>query len=85
MIPKKLELALQASQSIRQGPANDSYEFGGGINYYIFGNNLKAQLSYRMQRFFAVYNGTDPTKPQYNEYTYPARTQQVTLMLQGLF
>ncbi len=86
VIPKKLEIALQAAQSIRQGPANDSYEFGGGLNWYIFGNNLKTQLTYRMQRFFAVYDTTDPLNvADYNRYTYPARTHYVTLMFQGLF
>lgn len=46
IIPKKFEVALQAGQVFRQGPDNNSNSFGGGLNYYIHGNNLKLQLSY---------------------------------------
>ncbi|MDP2600637.1 MAG: hypothetical protein Q8P84_07915 [Deltaproteobacteria bacterium] len=46
VIPKKLELALTASQVMREGPDNDANEFGGGINWYIFKNHVKWQLDY---------------------------------------
>ncbi len=46
IIPKKFEIAAQAGQVIRQGPDNDAWQFGGGLNYYIFGNNMKLQLDY---------------------------------------
>lgn len=52
VIPKKLELALQAGQSIRQGPQNDSWQFGGGINYYIFQKNVKIQFDYTLTKYF---------------------------------
>lgn len=53
VIPKKLELAAQGGQIFRQGPSNDSYEIGGGINYYIFNNNLKLQFVYDMLVVYA--------------------------------
>ena len=46
IIPKTFEVALQAGQIFREGPDNNSNSFGGGLNYYIFDNNLKLQLSY---------------------------------------
>lgn len=46
VMPKKLELALQAAQIFREGPDNNANQFGGGINYYFHGNNLKTQLCY---------------------------------------
>jgi len=51
-IPKKFEIALQAAQIFRQGPDNNSYGFGGGLNYYIFDNNLKLQLAYTLTADF---------------------------------
>lgn len=81
-IPKKLEVALQASQVIRQGPANDSFEFGGALNWYIVDNNLKLQLAYRAQRFFSIYDENGDKLP---DYTMPKTTNRVTLMAQALF
>lgn len=46
VIPHKLELALTASQVLREGPDNDANEFGGGINWYIFKNHVKWQIDY---------------------------------------
>lgn len=51
-IPKKFEIAAQAAQIFRQGPDNNSYGLGGGLNYYIFDNNLKLQLAYALQADF---------------------------------
>jgi hypothetical protein len=57
-LPKKLEFALQAGQIIRQGPDNDSWQFGGGVNYYIFDNNLKLQAAYTLTTDFDDISGT---------------------------
>lgn len=46
IIPKKFEIAAQAAQIFRQGPDNNANSFGGGLNYYVFDNNLKLQLAY---------------------------------------
>lgn len=51
-IPKKFEVGALAGQIIRQGPNNDSWQFGGGLNYYVFNNNLKLQLSYTLTTSF---------------------------------
>ena len=45
-IPKKLEGVLTASQIVREGPDNNANEFGGGLNWYLHGNNVKLQLNY---------------------------------------
>lgn len=57
-IPKKFEIAGQVAQTIRQGPSNDMWQFGGGLNYYIFGNNLKLQLAYTLQKDYNDQEGT---------------------------
>jgi|GEM_PF-3521247 len=46
VIPKRLELQAFGSQIFREGPDNDCYEFGGGINIYLKGHNAKVQLDY---------------------------------------
>ncbi len=46
VIPQKLEIALQAGQIFREGPDNNSNQFGGGINWYIIGNNMKLQAAF---------------------------------------
>lgn len=46
VIPKKFEVAAMASQVFREGPDNNANQFGAGVNWYIKGNNLKAQLTY---------------------------------------
>ncbi|MFH1830061.1 MAG: hypothetical protein ABH871_04720 [Pseudomonadota bacterium] len=58
ILPKKFEVAGQAGQIIRQGPDNDSWQFGGGVNYYIFDNNLKLQAAYTMTTDFDDVLGT---------------------------
>ncbi|MBT3182500.1 MAG: hypothetical protein HN337_08355 [Deltaproteobacteria bacterium] len=78
IIPKKFEIAAQASQTIRQGPANDSWEMGGGFNYYIFDNNLKLQLAYKMSRYFDWVAGT-------NAYSRQNAEHNITLMLSAIF
>jgi hypothetical protein len=74
-IPKKFEIALQAAQIFRQGPDNNSYGFGGGLNYYIFDNNLKLQLAYVM---IADFDAT-PTTPG------AAKIHNITLRAQAKF
>jgi hypothetical protein len=62
IIPKKFEIAGQAGQIIRQGPDNNSWQFGGGLNYYIFDNNLKMQLAYTLTTDFDDVNGVEDKK-----------------------
>jgi hypothetical protein len=58
ILPKKFEIAGQAGQIIRQGPDNDSWQFGGGVNYYVFDNNLKLQAAYTLTVDFDDVTGT---------------------------
>ena len=62
VLPKKFEIAAQAGQIIRQGPDNDSWQFGGGLNYYIFDNNLKLQLAYTLTTDFDDLTGLQQKK-----------------------
>lgn len=49
VLPDKLELAALGAQIFREGPHNDSYQLGGGVNWYPKGSkNLKLQLHYRL-------------------------------------
>ncbi|NLD28586.1 MAG: hypothetical protein GX659_07290, partial [Myxococcales bacterium] len=77
------EIAAQASQAFRQSPGNDSWELGGGLNYYIFENNMKLQLNYRMYRFFA--EDSDPNDPNFGTYTRNNAQHDVVLMLSATF
>jgi hypothetical protein len=52
VIPQKLEIAAIGAQIFREGPDNNSYEFGGGINWYIFDNNFKLQGNFTWQEDF---------------------------------
>lgn len=52
VIPKKLELAAIGGQIFREGPDNNSHEFGGGINWYIFDNNMKLQGAFTWNEDF---------------------------------
>jgi len=52
VIPKTLELAATGGQIFRQGPDNNSYQFGGGINWYIFDNNFKLQGAFTWNEDF---------------------------------
>ena len=74
IIPKKFEIAAQAGQIIRQGPDNDSWQFGGGVNYYIFDNNLKLQAAYVLTTDFDDVTGTRNNK-----------IHNATVMLTALF
>lgn len=74
-IPKKFEIAVQAAQIFRQGPDNNSYGFGGGLNYYIFDNNLKLQLAYTLLADF------DATP----NVAGAAKTHNITLRAQAKF
>ncbi|MBN1282766.1 MAG: hypothetical protein JXA24_03220 [Proteobacteria bacterium] len=74
ILPKKLEIAAQAGQIIRQGPDNDSWQFGGGFNYYIFENDLKLQAAYTLTTDFDDITGTQTNK-----------IHNASLMLSSLF
>jgi hypothetical protein len=82
ILPKKFEIALQADQAIRQGPANDSWEFGGSLNYYIFDNNMKLQLAYDLSRFF---DWEETPGAATGGYTRQNALHNVTLMLTARF
>lgn len=44
VIPKKLEIVGRAAQMFREGPNNNAYEYAGGINWFLQGNNVKWQF-----------------------------------------
>jgi len=52
LIPQTLEMALQGGQIIREGPDNNSHEVTGGLNWYIFDNNLKMQFNFTWSEDF---------------------------------
>ena len=62
VLPKKFEVAAQAGQTIGQGPDNDAWQIGGGVNYYVFDNNLKLQLAYTLTVDFDDVTGTRSNK-----------------------
>lgn len=64
VIPKKLELALMASQIFREGPDNNGNQFAGGVNYYIHGQSLKLQLCYVWTEDYDDILGTKNNKIQ---------------------
>ncbi len=62
-IPNKLEVNAIAGQIFREGPHNDSYEFGGGVNWYINGTpKLKMQLQYTLTGRFDDVTALETTK-----------------------
>lgn len=46
VLPKKMEVAVRASQVFFEGPLNDRGEFQVGVNGFVYGNNLKLQTDY---------------------------------------
>lgn len=74
VIPRKLEIAAQGAQLFREGPVNNAYAFGGGVNWYIKDNNLKAQLSYNLTLDYNDVTGSQTNK-----------RHLATLQLQGAF
>lgn len=62
VLPKKLELAAQAGQVVRQGPDNDAWQFGGGINWYIFEGNLVLKADYTLTTDFDDITGTQSNR-----------------------
>lgn len=44
VIPKKLEVVGRVAQMFREGPNNNAYEYAGGLNWFINGNNVKWQF-----------------------------------------
>ncbi|MFH1652988.1 MAG: hypothetical protein ABIE74_02930 [Pseudomonadota bacterium] len=46
IFPKKLQAVLQGGQIFRQGPDNNSNQLGGGLNYYIVGQNIMLTADY---------------------------------------
>lgn len=58
VIPKKLELAARTSLIYREGPHNDSSDYYGGVNWYIYGNSIKWQTNVGLVRSFDTVDGT---------------------------
>lgn len=46
VLPKKFEVVTRAAQIFREGPDNNAYEFGAGLNWYIHGNGVKLQTDF---------------------------------------
>ncbi|MBI2091615.1 MAG: hypothetical protein HYT75_01285 [Deltaproteobacteria bacterium] len=46
VLPKKVEVGARAAQMFREGPDNNSNEFGGVVTWFIKGQNLKLQTDY---------------------------------------
>ncbi|MBF0491829.1 MAG: hypothetical protein HQM15_03525 [Deltaproteobacteria bacterium] len=46
IIPQHFEVAARASQVILSGPSNNKAEYTLGLNYYMFGHDLKLQADY---------------------------------------
>lgn len=63
IIPNKLEIAGRASQVFRHGPHNNSWEFGGCLNWFILGkSNLKLQAGYDQQSFYETITSDSQVK-----------------------
>ncbi|MBI2344166.1 MAG: hypothetical protein HYV02_07550 [Deltaproteobacteria bacterium] len=58
VLPKKLELVARGVQIYREGPDNNVYEFGGGLNWYIEGHNIKLQVDYSRLKDYDATIGT---------------------------
>lgn len=58
VVPKKLELAARASLIYREGPHNDSSDYYGGVNWYIYGNSIKWQNNVGLVRSYDTVDGT---------------------------
>jgi hypothetical protein len=54
VMPKKLEFVGRAAQMYREGPLNNSYEFAGGLNWYIHNQNIRFQLDYSNLRDYSL-------------------------------
>ena len=65
IIPNKFEIAAVGAQIFRQGPHNDSYQVGGGLNYYIHGNNAKIQVAYSMRASYNDVTSAEPVRTHY--------------------
>lgn len=68
VIPKKVELGARMAQIFREGPDNNSNEFGGVATWYIKGNNLKLQTDYTNVLDYENITGTN------NETIHRVRT-----------
>lgn len=58
VIPKKLELAIRGAGMMREGPVNDSFEYDGGVNWYIIGNSVKWQNTIGYIKSYDQVDGT---------------------------
>lgn len=62
IVPKRLELEAFGVQLFREGPDNNSYQYGGGLNYYFYGHNAKIQIDYNRFVDFDDIQGTNNRK-----------------------
>jgi len=85
IIPKKFEVAAQASQTIRQQAGNDSWSFGGGVNWYAYDNYLKLQLGYQLQKHYDWIEGVNNSGQGTYAYTSGNAEHNVVLMMHSTF
>lgn len=65
VIRDKLEIAGLISQIFREGPHNNSYQFGSSLGWFISGNNLKLLLSYTLSGTYNDITNENETKKHY--------------------
>lgn len=65
IISDKFEVAATGGQMFREGPDNNSYQLGGGVNWYIKGNKLKMQTGYTLTVDYDDIQGTRSNKIHY--------------------
>jgi hypothetical protein len=65
IVPNKFEVAGVVGQIFREGPNNNSYQFGGALNYYLKGNNFKAQLAYTLSGIYNDVTNAQITKTHF--------------------
>lgn len=58
-IPKRLEFQGFGAQIFREGPDNNAYEFGGGVNLYLNGHQAKLQIDYTRVTDYDDLQGTN--------------------------
>jgi hypothetical protein len=59
VLPKKVEVGGRAAQMFREGPDNNSNEFGGVVTWFIKGQNLKLQADYTNVLDYDAITGTN--------------------------
>ncbi|MBI2091616.1 MAG: hypothetical protein HYT75_01290 [Deltaproteobacteria bacterium] len=65
IVPNKFEVAGVVGQIFREGQNNNSYQFGGALNYYLKDNNFKAQLVYTLSGSYNDVTNAQITKTHF--------------------